>query len=273
MNRTLLALTMVLCSVASAQVEVVYPYNPDGNADGAISSPDLLDFLPVFASEFTPEEILVNGVTLSHWVDSMETEVDEHSNILVQMWGFIFQLQGELQNLQYESNAMDAEITALQEALDSALTESSTVDLEPMSRDSVVGIAFRKELAYSNLQGRYMQNENWAGADFRFANLSQTNWYQSYLGGADCEGADLTNASFSSSPSSMMNNVNFTNANLHRLNGIGDKVWSGCTLTGATMTCLAQCPAQLPSGYECIEETGDVDCQDDNTRYRVVLLD
>lgn len=81
MNRTLLALMMVLCSVASAQVEVVYPYNPDGNADSVISAPDLLDLLPIFGGQFTPQEITVNGEGLSIVLEEMQSALDSLSTI------------------------------------------------------------------------------------------------------------------------------------------------------------------------------------------------
>ena len=35
-----------------AQFEVPVPYNPDGNADGFIALPDLLDFLMLYGSEY-----------------------------------------------------------------------------------------------------------------------------------------------------------------------------------------------------------------------------
>ena len=80
MNRTLLAFMLALCSVVSAQVEVVYPYNPDGNADSVISAPDLLDLLPIFGGTFTPEEITVNGEGLSTVLEEMQTVLDSLSS-------------------------------------------------------------------------------------------------------------------------------------------------------------------------------------------------
>ena len=81
MNRTLIAFMLVLCSVASAQVEVVYPYNPDGNADSVISAPDLLDLLPIFGGPFTPEEITVNGEGLSTVLEGMQSALDSLATI------------------------------------------------------------------------------------------------------------------------------------------------------------------------------------------------
>ncbi|MFB1018626.1 MAG: hypothetical protein QMC37_00075, partial [Flavobacteriales bacterium] len=45
----------------SAQETLTYPYNPDGNVDGTIAAPDLLDILGVYGNAFTPAEIQING--------------------------------------------------------------------------------------------------------------------------------------------------------------------------------------------------------------------
>ena len=84
MNRTLLAFMLALCSVVSAQVEVVYPYNPDGNADSVISAPDLLDLLPIFGGSFTPEEITVNGEGLSTVLDELQSVLDSLDDFVIQ---------------------------------------------------------------------------------------------------------------------------------------------------------------------------------------------
>ena len=70
--------TISLCFLAlslSAQETVTYPYNPDGDVDGAIASPDLLDLLGVYGGEFSPSEILVGDSTLSFWVDQLSATV------------------------------------------------------------------------------------------------------------------------------------------------------------------------------------------------------
>ena len=71
-------LTLSLCFLAlslSAQETITYPYNPDGDVDGAIASPDLLDLLGVYGGEFSPSEILVGDSTLSFWVDQLSATV------------------------------------------------------------------------------------------------------------------------------------------------------------------------------------------------------
>ena len=80
MNRTLLAFMLVLCSVVRAQVEVVYPYNPDGNADSVISAPDLLDLLPIFGGTFTPQEIMIGDTTLTDYLQEIMALLNEQSS-------------------------------------------------------------------------------------------------------------------------------------------------------------------------------------------------
>ena len=44
-----------------AQLEVPVPYNPDGNADGFITLPDLLDFLALYGGEYSPEALATDS--------------------------------------------------------------------------------------------------------------------------------------------------------------------------------------------------------------------
>jgi hypothetical protein len=60
--------TISLCFLTlslSSQEILTYPYNPDGNADGAITVPDLQDFLTNYNTAFEPAEILFDGQNLS----------------------------------------------------------------------------------------------------------------------------------------------------------------------------------------------------------------
>lgn len=62
MKLILTTITLVVLSLgAFAQLEVPVPYNPDGNADGFISLPDLLDFLALYGSEYSPEELATDS--------------------------------------------------------------------------------------------------------------------------------------------------------------------------------------------------------------------
>ena len=72
--RTLLSLALIsLCFSLSAQETITYPYNPDWNADGAITSPDLLDLLGVYGNAFTPTEIQIDGVGLAEVLNQLLT--------------------------------------------------------------------------------------------------------------------------------------------------------------------------------------------------------
>ena len=59
----------------SAQETLVYPYNPDGNEDGAIASPDLLDVLGVYGNAFTPTEIQIDGVGLLQVIQDLQDQI------------------------------------------------------------------------------------------------------------------------------------------------------------------------------------------------------
>lgn len=62
MKLTLTTITLCLLSLgAIAQLEVPVPYNPDGNADGFITLPDLLDFLALYGGEYSPEALATDS--------------------------------------------------------------------------------------------------------------------------------------------------------------------------------------------------------------------
>lgn len=63
-----IVLFALLATLASAQNEVQYPYNPDIDSDGTINVVDLLEVLGVFAQEFTPDGIMVDGMDLVDWI-------------------------------------------------------------------------------------------------------------------------------------------------------------------------------------------------------------
>ena len=72
MNRIyLLVLLLGAVSLASAQT-VIPPYNPDANGDSAIGAPDLLGLLPLFGTYYTPAEVMVDGQTLTEYIDALE---------------------------------------------------------------------------------------------------------------------------------------------------------------------------------------------------------
>ena len=65
-KKSLLALIAILAfgSATLCQNNIVYPYNPDADTDGYISTVDLLELLGLYSSEFTVGEIYVDGVSL-----------------------------------------------------------------------------------------------------------------------------------------------------------------------------------------------------------------
>jgi len=74
---TVLLATGMLSAVAQQTIEL--PYNPDSNADSAISAPDLLSFLPLFGTEFTPVEVTVDGQTLTEYIQMLEDAAEGSS--------------------------------------------------------------------------------------------------------------------------------------------------------------------------------------------------
>ena len=62
---------------ALSQSSIVLPYNPDANADSVIGSPDLLEFLPLFGEEFVPSEVMVDGQTLTDYINVLEAAAAE----------------------------------------------------------------------------------------------------------------------------------------------------------------------------------------------------
>jgi hypothetical protein len=74
--RTLLCLALIgLFFSLSAQETINYPYNPDGDVDGTIASPDLLDILGVYGNAFTPTEIQIDGVGLLEVIQDLQNQI------------------------------------------------------------------------------------------------------------------------------------------------------------------------------------------------------
>ena len=74
--------TISLCFLAlslSAQETITYPYNPDGDADGTITVPDLQDFLGNYGGTFSPSDILVDGETLATVLTNLQNSIDSLS--------------------------------------------------------------------------------------------------------------------------------------------------------------------------------------------------
>ena len=67
MQKTILAILFAGLSIlatAQSDYEITYPYNPDADSDGFISTPDLLEFLGFYGYPFMLGEIYVDGESL-----------------------------------------------------------------------------------------------------------------------------------------------------------------------------------------------------------------
>jgi uncharacterized protein (TIGR02145 family) len=95
--------TLSLCFLAlslSAQETITYPYNPDGDVDGAIASPDLLDLLGVYGGAFSPSDITIDGVSLLQVIQDLQNQLGA--------------LQGEM----LDANYVESTFTAQQQEID-----------------------------------------------------------------------------------------------------------------------------------------------------------
>ena len=108
---------LALCASLSASAQVVYPYNPDANGDSSITSGDLLDFLPVFATTFTPQGITIDGVPLDVWLADLEAVVNSNAGSIESLF------------------AMQSQINALETANDDLQT-SNQLPAEPAQTTS-----------------------------------------------------------------------------------------------------------------------------------------
>ena len=108
--RTFFTLALIgLFTSFSAQETITYPYNPDGDVDGAIASPDLLDILGVYGNAFTPTEIEIDGVNLLQVIQDLQNQIASIQLIDVNyVEATLSALQQEIDNLnqQIAENAL-----------------------------------------------------------------------------------------------------------------------------------------------------------------------
>ena len=65
-----IALSCLFAVTLSAQEpSITYPYNPDSNTDSLIGASDLVDFLPFYGEEFTPEPLTIEGMSVQEWME------------------------------------------------------------------------------------------------------------------------------------------------------------------------------------------------------------
>ena len=59
-----------------------YPYNPDNQNDGHVGIEDILEILTVYGEEFTPEQLMVEGTSLTEWIQLLsETVIQQQAQI------------------------------------------------------------------------------------------------------------------------------------------------------------------------------------------------
>ena len=81
--RYLLSIALIsLCFSLSAQETITYPYNPDGNADGTITVPDLQDFLGNYGNPFSPAEIMIGDTALAQWIQILYQALEDQQEII-----------------------------------------------------------------------------------------------------------------------------------------------------------------------------------------------
>ena len=71
------------CSTATAQSDIDYPYNPDFENDGFVGIEDVLELLSVYGTPFTPEQLLLDGASLTDIIESLQSQIDSlasHTN-------------------------------------------------------------------------------------------------------------------------------------------------------------------------------------------------
>jgi microcystin-dependent protein len=80
MQRTFLFSFIALFSAVDAQV--LYPYNPDGDANGFIAAADLVELLGYYELEFSPTEVTIDGETLTTVLTNFQNSLDSVTSII-----------------------------------------------------------------------------------------------------------------------------------------------------------------------------------------------
>ena len=72
------AVCLTATTTATAQT-VTYPYNPDGNDDQYISITDLQDLLMVYGQTWTPQELAVDSIPLSVYLQTLQAFIEANA--------------------------------------------------------------------------------------------------------------------------------------------------------------------------------------------------
>ena len=73
MSKALITLALFLPTLVHAQ-SIPIPWNPDSNVDGIVGSADLMAFITVFGTEWMPQELMIEGMPLVQYLDSLQTQ-------------------------------------------------------------------------------------------------------------------------------------------------------------------------------------------------------
>ena len=75
------ALACLLSVSFSAQGQVItYPYNPDSDTDSSIAVPDMLELLILYGNEFTPEPVMVDGVSIYELLVNINNTIEQQQD-------------------------------------------------------------------------------------------------------------------------------------------------------------------------------------------------
>ena len=89
MNRLLTLILAAACFTATAQSDIDYPYNPDFENDGFVGIEDVLELLSVYGTPFTPEQLLLDGASLTEIIESLQSQIDSLASYTNEGFGAI----------------------------------------------------------------------------------------------------------------------------------------------------------------------------------------
>ena len=89
MKKLFTLILAVACFTSSAQTEYPYPYNPDFENDGFVGIEDVLELLSVYGTPFTPEQLLLDGASLTEIIESLQEQIDSLASYTNEGFGAI----------------------------------------------------------------------------------------------------------------------------------------------------------------------------------------